>query len=279
MEKSLPHVSLHGKESQQKQTQPQPASNPPPGQGRYDTHLLPHISLPQRQQQAVGGPRVGLLRYTTSAAQNDPGLTTGMDKYELARKIAATKQAQGTRSPMPQSGPVSYAAPALSTTFKQQYMQAQQASAQKLASQSMRPTHLVISPSGKQYIGAEKMRDIAHARTLVVIKALVTFGLFAGVACVIWTLFSHNIIYILAMFIVLAVMLGSILSTSMSDYYHLGLNKLKTTLQLRVVDSPKVSNALQGVRAPHLRMKNDTSGYLNALKKTFPKESEGGPRA
>ncbi|HTK12069.1 MAG TPA: hypothetical protein VL485_33165 [Ktedonobacteraceae bacterium] len=278
MEKSLPHISLHGKESQQKQTQPPPAATPPPRQGRYDTHLLPHISLPQRQQQVVGGQRVGLLRYTTSAAQNDPGLTAGMDKYELARKIAAMKQAQATRPPMPQAGPVSHATPVPSATFKQQYMQAQQASAQKLAPQS-RPTHVVISPAGKQYIGSEKIRDIAHARTLVIIKAVVTFGLFAGVACVIWTLFSHNIIYILAMFIVLAVMLGSILSTSMGDYYRLGLNKLKTTLQLRVVDSPKVSNALQGVRAPHLRMKNDTSGYLSALKKTFPKEREGGPRA
>jgi hypothetical protein len=288
MEKSLPYIPLHGKEypqeysqecSQecfQEQVQPHVTSKPPswPVDG-YDTHLLPHISLPQRPQQAVGGPQVGLLRYVASTVQGDPGLTIGIDKYELAHKIATAKSVQATPPVRPVApAPISYMAPAPSNTLKQQYMQAQQANARKF----LPPLdQLADNPSGKQSIGSEKLRDIRRARTRVVIKALVTFGMFAGVACVIWTLFSRNSVYLIVMFLILAMMLGSILSTSMSDYYQLGLSKFRTTLRLRAVDSPRMSDAMQGVRAPHLRMQDDTSGYLDALRRTFPKEKERRP--
>ncbi len=65
---------------------------------QYDTRLVPHISLPQRQQQMDGGQqRRGLLHDYLAASSNttnDPGLTVAMDKYELARSIAAATQAQ-----------------------------------------------------------------------------------------------------------------------------------------------------------------------------------------
>jgi hypothetical protein len=64
----------------------------------------------------------------------------------------------------------------------------------------------------------------------------------------------------------------------MREYYQIGVNKLKTTLHLRAIQSPRVSNALQEVRAPQLRIKNDTSGYLHALKSTYPRGKEGGER-
>jgi hypothetical protein len=289
MEKSLPNISLRSKKSlgedsqesfkgcsqesfkecSQGQEPPQSTSNPWQGDG-YDTRLMPHISLPQRQRQAIGKPQpAGLLHYTASTARDDSGPTVGMDAYGWARNSAKQVQATPPIKPIVPAS-ISYTAPMPSITFKQQYMQEQQAGAQRY----MPPPAQIVNLSDEPHVGTEQLRDIKQARTRVVIKAIVTSGLFAGVGCVIWTLFSGNSIYLIVMFLILAVMLGSILSTSMSDYYQLGLNKLGTTLQLRALDSPKTSDAMHGIRAPHLRVHDDTSGYLDALKKTFSRAKE-----
>jgi hypothetical protein len=270
MEKSLPATALYRKDGQHQPVLEQHSTVT----GGYDTRLLPQISLPQHRQTANAEKHSGLLGFALQRSTQRSiesceaaGLTMALNKHEIAQSLIEAQQVQS--APTLTSISATFA-----NTSKHPYIQDQDHTAQLLQG-SMIPEYtgqLVMSSPNKHHSYEEW--EIARMRVQILIKTFVTLTLFVAGGGVIWVFLAHTAIYLLVMFVVLAIMLGSILSKFIGDYYQLTMHEVRPTPHLQSVKTVGNTDALQGGCEPHT--KSDTSGYLDALKDTFREDRHTG---
>ncbi|QBD77972.1 hypothetical protein EPA93_19015 [Ktedonosporobacter rubrisoli] len=98
-------------------------------------------------------------------------------------------------------------------------------------------------------------------------KTVLIVGSALGIGCLATYMLIHSLLYVVAIWATLTICCSFTLSRHLRTYYHVGFEKMLTSLRLKAIKRGKANRNWDNGRLLSLKTLNDTTAYLKALRR------------